>query len=138
MDTATGAIVDSDRKSPALLISRVSRRSALLRGTAAMLTAGWGIRARTATAQSKAAHYVVFEGPINDTNTSRLMSIISTLIPKGVKEVQLVVGTGGGNIPDALLTYGLLCALPARLTTYNLSTVASAGARSSTSPAKRG
>jgi ATP-dependent protease ClpP protease subunit len=127
MDTATGIIVDSDRKSPVLLISRVSRRSALLRGTAAMLTAGWGIRARTAKAQSNAEHYVVFEGPINDTNTSRLMSIISTLIPKGPKEVHLIVGTVGGNIPDALLTYGFLCAIPAKLTTYNLSTVASAG-----------
>jgi ATP-dependent protease ClpP protease subunit len=80
---------------------------------------------------------VVFEGPINDTNTSRLMSVISTLIPKGLKEVHLVVGTGGGNIADALLTYGFLRALPAKVTTYNLSTVASA-ARSSTSPANRG
>jgi ATP-dependent protease ClpP protease subunit len=126
MDSATGRIVDSDRKSPALL-KRVSRRSALLRGTAAMLTAGWGIRTQTATAQSNTEHYVIFEGPINDTNTSRLMSIMSTLIPKGLKEVHLVVGTGGGNIPDALLTYGVLCALPVKLTTYNLSTVASAG-----------
>jgi ATP-dependent protease ClpP protease subunit len=127
MDTATDRIVDSVRKSPALLIPRVSRRSALLRGIAAMMTAGSGIRAQTATAQSNAEHYVVFEGPINDTNTSRLMSIISTLIPKGPNEVHLIVGTAGGNIPDALLTYGFLCALPAKLTTYNLSTVASAG-----------
>jgi ATP-dependent protease ClpP protease subunit len=127
MDTATGRIVDSNRKSAALLISRVSRRSALLRGSAAMLSTGWGIRAQTATAQSNVEHYVVFEGPINDTNTSRLMSIIAALIPKGLKEIHLVVGTGGGSIPDALLTYGFLCALPARLTTYNLSTVASAG-----------
>jgi hypothetical protein len=79
MDTATSRIVDSARNSPALLISRVSRRSALLRSAAAMVTAGWGIRAQTATAQSNAEHYVVFEGPINDTNTSRLMSIISAL-----------------------------------------------------------
>lgn len=127
MDTATGRIVDSVRKSPALLISRVSRRSALLHGTAAMVTAGWGIRAQTATAQTNAEHYVVFEGPINDTNTSRLMSIISTLIPKGPKEIHLIVGTGGGNIPDTLLTYGFLCALPAKLITYNLSRVESAG-----------
>jgi ATP-dependent protease ClpP protease subunit len=126
MDTATGRIVDSERKS-SVLTSRISRRSALLRGTAAMLFAGWGIRAQTARAENNAEHYVVFEGPINDTNTSRLMSIISTLIPKGLNEVHLVVGTGGGNIPDALLTYGFLCALPAKLTTYNLSTIASAG-----------
>jgi ATP-dependent Clp protease protease subunit len=126
MDTATGRIVDSDRKSP-VLTSRISRRSALLRGTAAMLFAGWGIRAQTARAENNAEHYVVFEGPISDTNTSRLMSVISTLIPKGLNQVHLVVGTGGGNIPDALLTYGFLCALPAKLTTYNLSTVASAG-----------
>jgi ATP-dependent Clp protease protease subunit len=126
MDTATGRIVDSERKSP-VLTSRISRRSALLRGTAAMLFAGWGIRAQTARAENNAEHYVVFEGPINDTNTSRLMSVISTLIPKGLNQVHLVVGTGGGNIPDALLTYGFLCALPAKLTTYNLSTVASAG-----------
>jgi hypothetical protein len=59
MDTATGRTVDDVRKSPALLIPRVSRRSALLRGTAAMVTAGWGIRAQTATAQSNAEHYVV-------------------------------------------------------------------------------
>jgi ATP-dependent protease ClpP protease subunit len=127
MDTATDRIVDSDSKSPALLTSRVSRRSALLRGSAVMLTASWGIRTQSATAQSNAEHYVVFEGPINDTDTSRLMSIIGTLIPKGLKEVYLVVGTGGGSIPDALLTYGFLCALAAKLTTYNLSTVASAG-----------
>ena len=49
------------------------------------------------------------------------------MIPKGLKEVHLIVGTGGGNIPDALLTYGFLCAVPAKLTTYNMSTVASAG-----------
>jgi ATP-dependent protease ClpP protease subunit len=127
MDTATGRIVASNRETAARLISRVSRRRALLRGTAAMLTAGWGIRAQTAIAQSNAEHYVVFEGPINDTNTSRLMSIIALQIPKGLKEIHLVVGTGGGSIADALLTYGFLCALPTTLTTYNLSTVASAG-----------
>ena len=126
MDTGTGAIVESARTS--LLTSRISRRSALLRGTAAMLTAGSAIGAPTATAQSNAEHYVVFEGPITDTNTSRLMSIISALIPKGLKEVHLVLGTGGGNIADAVLTYGFLSALPATLTTYNLSTIASAGA----------
>jgi hypothetical protein len=109
MDTATGRIVDSDRKSP-VLTPRISRRSALLRGTAAMLFAGGGIRAQTARAENNAEHYVVFEGPINDTNTSRLMSVISTLIPKGLNAVHLVVGTGGGNIPDALLVYGFLCA----------------------------
>ena len=107
MDTATGRTGGSDRRSSAL-ISQICRRSALLRGTAALLTISWGIPAQTATAQSNAEHYVVFEGPINDTNTSRLMSVISTLIPKGLKEVHLVVGTGGGNIPDALLTYGFL------------------------------
>jgi ATP-dependent protease ClpP protease subunit len=127
MDTANGRIIDRNSKSLALLISPMSRRNALLRSTAAMLTTGWGIRVQTATAQSSAEHYVIFEGPINDTNTSRLMSIISTLMPKALKEVHLVVGTGGGNIPDALLTYGFLCALPAKLTTYNLSTIASAG-----------
>ena len=125
--TPLPGIVDSDRQSPALPITRLSRRGALLRGTAAALTASWGIRTQTATAQSNAEHYVVFEGPISDTNTSRLMSVISTLIPKGVNQVHLVVGTGGGNISDALLTYGFLCALPAKLTTYNLSTIVSAG-----------
>jgi ATP-dependent protease ClpP protease subunit len=127
MDTANGRIVASNRKIAPRLISRVSRRRALLRGTAAMLTAGWGMRAQTGTAQSNAEHYVVFEGPINDTNTSRLMSIIALQIPKGLKEIHLVVGTGGGSIADALLTYAFLCALPTMLTTYNLSTVASAG-----------
>jgi len=127
MDTATSRLVDSERKSAALLIARISRRSALLRGTAAMVIAGWGILTQAATAQTTPEHYIVFEGPINDTNTSRLMSIISTLIPKGTQEVHLIVGTGGGNIPDALLTYAFLRALPLKLTTYNLSTVASAG-----------
>jgi hypothetical protein len=70
MDTATGRLVDSERESAALLIARVSRRSALLRGIAAMVTAGWGIRTQTATAQTMREHYVVFEGPISDTNTS--------------------------------------------------------------------
>jgi ATP-dependent Clp protease, protease subunit len=127
MDTASGSIVDSHWKSPAPFTSRLSRRGALLRGAAAMLTASWGIRAQTARAQSNYEHYVVFEGPINDTNTSRLMSVVSTLIPKGVNKVHLVVGTGGGNVADALLTYGFLRALPAELTTYNLSTIVSAG-----------
>ena len=45
------------------------------------------------------------------------MSVISTLIPKGVNKVHLVVGTLGGNISDALLTYGFLVALPVKLTT---------------------
>ena len=35
-------IIDGDGKSPALRISRGSRHSVLLRGTAAVLTAGWG------------------------------------------------------------------------------------------------
>jgi ATP-dependent protease ClpP protease subunit len=127
MDTATGRIIDSDKKQAALLILPISRRSALLRGIGAMLAAGWGIRLQTATAQTNAEHYIVFAGPINDTNVSRLISVISTLIPKGLKQVHLVVGTGGGNIADALLAYGFLRALPVTLTTYNLSTVASAG-----------
>ena len=62
---------------------------------------------QTTRAQSIAEHYVVFDGPINDTNTSRLMSIIGTLIPKGLKELHLIVGTSGGNIPDALMAIRL-------------------------------
>jgi ATP-dependent Clp protease protease subunit len=127
MDIAKGRIIASEARPPVLLTSMGSRRRALLRGTAAVLTAAWGIRIPIATAQSNAEHYVIFEGPINDTNTSRLMSIISTLLPKGLKEVHLVVGTGGGSIRDAVLTYGFLRALPAAVTTYNLSAVASAG-----------
>jgi ATP-dependent protease ClpP protease subunit len=92
------------------------------------LFAAWcGAGVQTASAQGTAVYYVVFDGPINDTNTSRLMSIIGTLIPKGHKELHLIVGTSGGNIPDALLAYGFLRALPIKVTTYNLSTVASAG-----------
>src|SRR5262249_8131290 len=108
MGIATSRIIASEARRPGLLTSRKSCRRALLCGTVAMLTAPWGIRIPIATAQSNAEHYVIFEGPINDTNTSRLMSVISTLIPKGLKEVHLVVGTGGGSIRDALLTYGFL------------------------------
>jgi hypothetical protein len=39
-----------------------------------------------ATAQSNAQHQVVFGGPINGTDTSRLMCIISTLITQGAKQ----------------------------------------------------
>jgi ATP-dependent protease ClpP protease subunit len=124
---ASSRTCDSGQKSAALATSPISRRSALLRGSVAMLVAGWGIRSQAATGQSNAEHYVVFEGPINDTNTSRLISVISTLIPKGLRVVHLVVGTGGGSIADALLAYGLLRALPVTLITYNLSTIASAG-----------
>ena len=106
---------------------RLTRRDALLRSSAALFIAWCGMGVQTASAQSAAEHYVVFDGPINDTNTSRLMSIIGTLIPKGLKELHLIVGTSGGNIPDALMAYGVLRALPAKVTTYNLSTVASAG-----------
>lgn len=105
----------------------MTRREALLRSSGALFTACCGVGAQTASAQSAAEYYVVFDGPINDTNTSRLMSIIGGLIPKGLKELHLIVGTSGGNIPDALLAYGFLRALPAKVTTYNLSTVASAG-----------
>ena len=104
-----------------------TRRDALLQSSVALLTAWWSIGAQTASAQSATEHSVVFDGPINDTNSSRLMSIISTLIPKGLKELHLIIGTSGGNIPDALMIYGFLRALPAKVTTYNLSTVASAG-----------
>ena len=77
-----------------------------------MFFAWCGMGVQTASAQSAAEHYVVFDGPINDTNASRLMSIIGTLKPKGLKEFHLIVGTSGGNIPDALLAYGFLRALP--------------------------
>src|SRR5271170_6506945 len=75
MDVATR----NDDKPRALAASRLSRRSALVRGTAAILTAGWGLQPGTLLAQPNTGgvQYVVFEGPINDTNTSRLMSIIS-------------------------------------------------------------
>lgn len=106
---------------------RLTRRDALLGSSAALFIAWCGMGVQTARAQSIAEHYVVFDGPINDTNTSRLMSIIGTLIPKGLKELHLIVGTSGGNIPDALMAYGFLRALPAKVTIYNLSTVASAG-----------
>ena len=99
MDTANSRRADSEKKSAALLIARISRRSALLRGSAAMVTAGWDIRTQAATAQTTPEHYVVFEGPINDTNTSRLMSIISTLIPRGAQEVHLIVGTAAAISP---------------------------------------
>jgi ATP-dependent Clp protease, protease subunit len=105
----------------------LTRRDAVLRGSAALFAVWFRMSLQTANAQTAAEHYVFFDGPINDTNTSRLMSIVGTLVPKPLKELHLIVGTSGGNIPDALMAYGFLRALPVKVTTYNLSTVASAG-----------
>ena len=46
---------------------------------------------------------------------------------KGINDIHLILGTAGGNISAALLVYVFLRSLPAKLTTYNLSTIQSAG-----------
>jgi ATP-dependent protease ClpP protease subunit len=72
-------------------------------------------------------HYISFQAPINDTTSSRLIAILSGSIQKGVNDFHIIVSTGGGSISAALLIYGFLRSLPAKVTTYNLSTIQSAG-----------
>jgi ATP-dependent protease ClpP protease subunit len=72
-------------------------------------------------------HYITFQAPINDTTSSRLIAILSGSIQKGVNDFHIIVSTGGGSISAALLIYGFLRSLPAKVTTYNLSTIQSAG-----------
>ena len=71
--------------------------------------------------------YITFEAPINETTTSRLIAVVGGSIQKGVNDIHLIVGSGGGSISAALLVYGFLRSLPAKVTTYNLSTIQSAG-----------
>jgi ATP-dependent protease ClpP protease subunit len=72
-------------------------------------------------------HYISFQAPINETTSSRLISIVSVSIQKGVNDFHIIVSTAGGSISAALLIYGFLRTLPAKVTTYNLSAIRSAG-----------
>ena len=72
-------------------------------------------------------HYISFQAPINETTSSRLIAIVNGSIQKGVNDFHIIVSTGGGSISAALLIYGFLQSLPAKVTTYNLSTIQSAG-----------
>jgi ATP-dependent Clp protease, protease subunit len=72
-------------------------------------------------------HYISFQAPINETTSSRLIAIVSGSIQKGVNDFHIIISTGGGSISAALLIYGFLRSLPAKVTTHNLSTIQSAG-----------
>jgi ATP-dependent Clp protease protease subunit len=89
--------------------------------------------ARVASAQSGAApqtnassQYISFQAPINETTSARLIAAAGGLIQKGVDDIHLIIASGGGSVSAALLIYGFLRGLPAKLTTYNVSTIQSA------------
>jgi ATP-dependent Clp protease protease subunit len=115
-----------------------TRRQIVLAGSAVALSSVFAVRSRVASAQTASPpadappttasrQYISFQAPINETTSSRLISIAGGLIQKGVNEIHLIVGTGGGSISAAILIYGFFRSLPAKVTTYNLSTVQSAG-----------
>jgi len=117
--------------------SRSWRRRLCFLGALFVVAAIWAARAtvvdaQTATPSSGAeaaatSHYIVFQAPINDTTSSRLISIIASSVQKGTKDIHIIISTGGGNVSDALVIYHFLRGLPAKITTYNLSTVQSIG-----------
>jgi len=114
------------------------RRRFIIAASAAALSSVLPTRSRVAWAQTAAPpgdssptnasrHYISFEAPINETTSSRLISVAGGLIQRGANEIHLIVGTGGGSVAAALLVHGFFRGLPAKLTTYNLSTIQSAG-----------
>jgi ATP-dependent protease ClpP protease subunit len=115
-----------------------SRRQFVLAASTAALSSALSSRSRVASAETGSApgessaanasrHYVSFQAPIDDTTSARLIAIVGGLIQKGVSDIYLIVSTGGGSIAAAMLIYGFLRSLPAKITTYNLSTIQSAG-----------
>jgi|SRR5216683_2239205 len=106
---------------PAVAVSSVLMARSWV--AAAETTAVPGDSAQTTTSR----HYISFQAPINETTSSRLIAILSGSIQKGVNDFHIIVSTGGGSISAALLIYGFLRSLPAKVTTYNLSTIGSAG-----------
>jgi ATP-dependent protease ClpP protease subunit len=110
-----------------------TRRRVVLGASAVALSFAWSARSRIATAETgpvagdTTRHYVSFQAPIDDATSSRLISILGGLIQKGVNDIYLIITTGGGSISAAVLIYGFLRSLPAKVTTYNLSTIQSAG-----------
>jgi ATP-dependent Clp protease, protease subunit len=115
-----------------------SRRQFVLAAAAGALSSVWSARSEVASAETGSVpaessptnasrHYVSFQAPIDDTTSARLIAIVGGLIQKGVNDIYLIVNTGGGNVADAVLIYGFLRSLPAKVTTHNLSTIQSAG-----------
>jgi ATP-dependent Clp protease, protease subunit len=115
-----------------------TRRQFVLAASTLALSSVWSARSKAVAAETGASNgeapqttpshqYITFVAPINETTTSRLIAVVGGSIQKGVNDIHLIVGSGGGGISAALLVYGFLRSLPAKVTTYNLSTIQSAG-----------
>jgi hypothetical protein len=77
---------------------RLTRRDALLRSSAALFIAWCGMGVQTASAQSAAEHYVVFDGPINDKKAGIVHDIAALAIPAGAAIT--VVNTAPNQTPQ--------------------------------------
>jgi ATP-dependent protease ClpP protease subunit len=102
----------------ALSIAWIARNNVMLAQTAAP---------SSTTEPSATRQYIIFQAPINDTTSSRLISIVAGSVQKGISDIHIIVSSNGGSVSDALVIYNFLRAVPAKVTTYNLSTVQSAG-----------
>jgi ATP-dependent Clp protease protease subunit len=71
--------------------------------------------------------YVVFIAEINPTTSESLLGVMADEVPKGIRDVQLLLSTPGGNVSNGIALYNALRAMPFDLTVHNIGSVDSIG-----------
>jgi ATP-dependent protease ClpP protease subunit len=72
------------------------------------------------------SYYVFFDQGIDVPAMRKLRSQLATLVEAGVSDITLVINSSGGLLQQALITYGLIRALPVRIKAHAQGFVASA------------
>ncbi len=71
--------------------------------------------------------YVSFSAEINANTTESLISVMANCSNLQVKEVYLLLSTGGGQVMEGMNLYNVLRGMPFELTTHNVGNVDSIG-----------
>lgn len=71
--------------------------------------------------------YVSFSAEINPNTTESLIAVMANAVTKGVRDVYLLISTGGGSVMHGMNLYNVLRGLPINLTTHNVGNVDSIG-----------
>jgi ATP-dependent protease ClpP protease subunit len=71
--------------------------------------------------------YVSFSAEINANTTESLIAAMTNCVGQGIREVQLLLSTPGGQVMNGINLYNVLRAFPFKLVTHNVGNVDSIG-----------